>query len=72
MGAGALMVHKGISFLMGTGRLSNAIATLTAVLVAVIIYIVCLVKLKGISEQEIYGLPKGATLVALSKKLRLL
>lgn len=50
----------------------NAVSTLVAVLTGVIVYAVVLVKLRGITEREIYGLPKGGLIVAVLRKCRIL
>jgi stage V sporulation protein B len=72
MGIAAFFVHKIITLIIGDGLLSNGIGTLLAIIIAAAIYVVCLIKLKGISKREIYGLPKGALLVSIGEKLRLL
>lgn len=50
----------------------NAVSTIIAILVAVVVYVVCLVKLRGITKREIYNLPKGPYLVAILEKCRIL
>lgn len=51
---------------------SNTIATIFAIIIGVIVYAVLLILLKGLTEQEILGFPKGRSLVSLAKKLHLL
>ena len=58
--------------LMGSSLVANGIATLFAVIVAVIVYTVVLVKLHGVSVEELYTFPKGASLVRLLKKCGLI
>ena len=51
---------------------NNAVSTLVAIVIAAIVYVILLIKTKGISEEEILDLPKGAMLVRLLKKFKLL
>jgi len=48
------------------------LATLIVLIVAVIVYGVCLLKFGGLSEDELLSMPKGATLISVCKKLHLL
>ncbi len=48
------------------------LATVIAILIAVVVYAVAIVLLGGISEEEMLGFPRGATLVRICKKLHLL
>lgn len=48
------------------------ISTIVAILVGVIVYAVLLVKMRGITEREIRGMPKGAYLVYILQKCRIL
>lgn len=50
----------------------NAISCLAAILVAIVVYGVVLIKLRGITERELYAIPKSAILVGVLKKCRLL
>ncbi|MDF2473277.1 MAG: hypothetical protein K0R21_1059 [Anaerocolumna sp.] len=50
----------------------NSISTLAAIFLSAIIYFVLLLLLKGITEAELYGMPKGRTLVKIARKLHLL
>ena len=50
----------------------NAVSTILAILIGVVVYVVFIVKLRGISEQEIYALPKGNAAVMLLRKCRIL
>ncbi len=68
MGAAAYGVHVG---LMNLSK-NNTISTLIAILVAVPVYGVVLLLLKGIKEKELLGVPKGALLVSVAKRLHLL
>lgn len=68
MGVAAFAVHKGLMAVLK----SNAVATLAACVAAVIVYAVALLLLKGLSEEELLGFPKGRTLVSIAKKLHLM
>ncbi len=68
MGVAAFAVHKGIIMVLK----SNAVATLAACVAAVVVYAVALLLLKGLSEEELLGFPKGRTLVSIAKKLHLM
>ena len=68
MGIAAFAVHKGLMAVLK----SNAVATLAACVAAVIVYAVALLLLKGLSEEELLGFPKGRTLVSIAKKLHLM
>lgn len=48
------------------------ISVLPAVVVAVMVYFVMLIVLRGVNEQELRGFPKGYLLVKLAKKCRLM
>jgi stage V sporulation protein B len=49
----------------------NSISTLVAMLVAVTSYFASMILLKGITKEELYGLPKGAMLVRIAVKFHL-
>ena len=51
---------------------SNAVAVVAAIIIAVIVYAVALLLLKGLSEEEILKFPKGTLLVRIAKKFHLL
>ena len=51
---------------------NNAVSTIVAIVIAVIVYGVMLIKVKGITEEEILDLPKGAMLVRVLKKVKLI
>lgn len=50
----------------------NTVSTIVAILTGMVVYVVCLVKLRGITEREIYHLPKGRYLLAILRKCRIL
>lgn len=67
MGLAAYGIYRLFALFAG-----NAISTVIAILVGMVVYVVLLVKLRGITEREIYGLPKGGLLVDILKKCRIL
>lgn len=68
MGGIAYLVYKFVIMIIK----SNAIATILALCVAVPVYFICLLLLKGVTERELEGMPKGGFLVRVAKKLHLL
>lgn len=50
----------------------NSLSTIVAIFVAVIVYFGLLVLLKGITEDDLYRLPKGKSVIRLARKIRLL
>lgn len=67
MGAVSLLVH--LLCVLFIGEMTAAVI---AIIVAVIVYGIALVVLGGITEEEILSAPRGATLVAICRKLHLL
>jgi stage V sporulation protein B len=68
MGVVAFFAYLGLEQLTG----SNTIATLLAILIAVIVYFLLLIFMKGLEEEELSNIPKGTTLIRILKKLHLL
>jgi len=68
MGACAWVVYEGLYMITE----SNIISVIPAILIAVVVYFVLLVLFKGVSEEELRGMPKGYLLVRLAKKMRLM
>ncbi len=68
MGLAAWGTHKGLMTLVK----NNAVATVAACVVAVMVYGVALLLLKGLTEEELKSFPKGRTIIRIAKKLRLL
>ncbi|HKL79349.1 MAG TPA: polysaccharide biosynthesis protein [Mobilitalea sp.] len=68
MGVATYFVYKGLHNLTG----SNIISTLLSLLTAVIIYLVLLLFMKCLDEEELNNLPKGKSLVRLLTKLHML
>ena len=67
MGLAAIGIYQVFHLFAG-----NAISCILAVLAAMAVYGVLLVKLGGISEKELLGIPKGKLIVQILKKCRLL
>ena len=51
---------------------SNAVSTVIAVLVCMIVYAAALLLIKGLTEEELHSFPKGELLIRIAKKFRLL
>jgi len=68
MGLLAYFLYKGLYALTD----SMLLATSVTILLAIIIYFISLVLLKGVNEDEIRQLPKGYVFVSILKRLRLL
>lgn len=52
--------------------LGNAVSCIVAISAAMAVYVVMLLKLRGVTERELYGIPKGAAIVGILKRCRLL
>ena len=75
MGLAALGVYWAVNSLLRLlfiDYVSNAIACVFAILVAILVYVFFLVRLKGIRESEIYALPKGRMLASILHKIKFL
>jgi len=68
MGIVILFLYRGLMILVK----SNTISTLISILMGIIVFFFCLVLLRGITEDELYGVPQGKILVRILKKLHLL
>jgi stage V sporulation protein B len=68
MGAAAWAVYEGLYLVTDSMR----IAVLPALVVAVLVYFVMMLVLRGLTEEELRGFPKGYLLVKLAKKCRLM
>lgn len=68
MGLAAWAVYEGVYLMTKSMR----VAVLPAVVVAVVVYFVMLLALRGLTEEELRGFPKGYLLVKMAKKCRLL
>ena len=68
MGAVAYGVYHGLYFLVK----SNAVCLVAAILAAVVIYFVLVIRMGGVREEELLRLPKGRSLLGLAKRLHLM
>jgi stage V sporulation protein B len=68
MGVVTFFVYRGIYLLLHT----NLAAIILSIAASMVVYALMLVRLKGITEEEIYQFPKGTTLVHLFKKMHIL
>ena len=59
MGLGAWAVHGLLAKLFAAGRMGNAVSTLAAILVAVVIYGVLVIVLRAITKEDLALMPKG-------------
>lgn len=66
MGLAAYGVYRLFALFAGV-----LISTVIAILMGMVVYVVLLVKLRGITEREIRGLPKGAYLVYILQRCRI-
>ncbi len=67
MGASAYCVYRLCSLILG-----NLPSTLLSILVAVAVYFVLLIKLKGVDAREMKSFPGGTRLLTVARKLRLM
>ncbi|MCR5834978.1 MAG: polysaccharide biosynthesis protein [Lachnospiraceae bacterium] len=77
MGAVSYIVFLGTKILLENVGLDNYvirndISVILAILVAIPVYFIVLIKIKGIDEAVLLGIPKGEIIVRLCKKLHLL
>jgi len=68
MGAAAFGVYKGVTLIIK----SNLLGTIFAVLTAIAVYGVLLIKLRCVDEEELYSMPGGTKVIRLSRKLHLM
>lgn len=71
MAVSAVALHWAITQISGTTYLGNLVATLVAIAVAAVVYIVMLLVLKVMDKNDIMLLPKGNTIYNLLVKLKL-
>jgi len=81
MGAAAFLVYRGMDKLMvmlgvlEKGSMNwgmNCICLIPAVIIAVVVYFVLILKFGAVSREELTAMPKGRTLVNLAEKVHLL
>ncbi|MCM1534806.1 MAG: polysaccharide biosynthesis protein [Clostridium sp.] len=68
MGAAAWAAYEGLYLLTQSMKIS----VIPAVLIAVVVYFVMLIAMKGVTEEELLEMPKGYLLVRIAKKCRLI
>ncbi len=68
MGAFVYLAYFVVDYIVGI----TAVSVLIATLVGMFSYFVLIIKLKGITEDELYRFPKGGTLITLARKMHLL
>ena len=68
MGTAAWAVYEGMYLMTASMRIS----VIPAIIVSVIVYFVMLILLRGVTERELRGFPKGYLLVKAAKKCRLM
>jgi len=78
MGAAGRGVYEGIYALLGLamknegGYVQNLVAVAVALVLAVAVYFVCVIKLRAVTKKELMSMPKGAALVHWAQKLKIL
>ncbi len=68
MGAAGLGIYKLIYLLVP----SNTVAVIPALIIAVVLYFALMILFKGISKDEIIALPKGAAILRIAEKMKLI
>lgn len=68
MGAVAWLLYQGVFYLTG----SNLLSLMPSVIAAVLLYFVLVLKLKGLTRQELYEFPMGRRMSVLADRLHLL
>ncbi len=68
MGAAAYGVYHGLNIVFS----SNIICLAAAIMIAVLVYFVLVLKLGALNEEEIKKLPKGRRILSVAKKIKLL
>ena len=52
--------------------LDNVISTIVCIVVGGIVYMICIIKMRAVKEDEIYAMPMGSVMVGILKSMRLL
>ena len=68
MGVIAFFVYMGVSLVTH----SNTVSLIVAILIAIIVYALLIIRIGGYSEEELLDLPKGALIVKIAKKIHLM
>lgn len=72
MGIAAYLVSLGCSKILPDGRLWLGVQVFAAVIAAIAVYGVALIKLQAVDEVELYDMPAGRRLVRIARRFRLL
>lgn len=68
MGIFTFLSYQGIFIILK----SNTVATIGAILVAMVVYFIALILLRGVTEEELKALPKGRSLIHIAKRFHLM
>ena len=75
MGIVAILVYKGLNLVLryiAGAYISNAIAALTAIVLAACVYFISMIKIGGYTKEMLLAFPKGALLARIAEKLHLI
>lgn len=75
MGIAAILVYKGLNLVLryiAGAYISNAIAALTAIILAACVYFISMIKIGGYTKEMLLAFPKGALLARIAEKLHLI
>ncbi len=72
MGVVSRLLYDALVKVLGGTAMAMLVSLAVAVIVAVVLYFVCLLLMKGLTERELRAFPKGHVLVKIAKKLRLI
>ena len=75
MGIVAILVYKGLNLVLryiAGAYISNAIAALTAIILAACVYFISMIKIGGYTKEMLLAFPKGALLARVAEKLHLI
>lgn len=67
-----LVYHIFIVNMPGRTAVANAFGLLISILIAMMIYAILMLRIGGYTEEQLLDMPKGATIIKVAKKLRLL
>lgn len=68
MGVAVYFIYYGMDLLAG----SNLLSTIVAIIIGILLYFLLLIFLKGVSEEELESVPKGAAIARVLNKLHML
>ncbi|MBR1864890.1 MAG: polysaccharide biosynthesis protein [Lachnospiraceae bacterium] len=75
MGVSAAMIYKGLDLVLSRvmgAYIGNAVATLVAVMLAVCVYFIAMIKIGGYTKEMLLTFPKGNVLVKVAEKWHIL